>query len=66
MRRVRSAETTGKNGVTGRGLKHVWARHEKAVVPEWRSGGEVVGVAVRRSGGAPEKWRGTNNLRQAG
>ena len=34
MRRVRGAGTTGKIGVTGRGLKHVWARHEIDEVPE--------------------------------
>ena len=36
MRRVRGAGTTGKIGVTGRGIKHVWARHKIDVAVECR------------------------------
>ena len=69
MRRVRGAGTTGKIGVTGRGLKHVWARHEIDEVPErmprsWRvarkrrncqrDGETAREVERRRSGGLPE------------
>ena len=66
MRRVRSAETTGKNGVTGRGLKHVWARHEIDEVPErmprsWRVARkrrncQRDGETARETERLPERW----------
>ena len=41
---MRSAGTTGKIGVTGRGLEHVWARPENAVaVNKGRSKGRTKG-----------------------
>ena len=57
MRRERSAGTTGKSGVTGRGIKHVWARPEKAVPGnKGRSKGRSKGRTKGRTKGRQKAW----------
>ena len=53
MRRVRSVGATGKIGVTGRGIKHVWARPEKAVAV---NKGRSMGRSKGRTKGRQKAW----------